>query len=162
MHSFYCVLALLLLNLLRRKLAKAGIPLSVVEMMDTLTDIYEVTLLYPRRIWLQEALRANRPRGHGPGAAQNRREPRPRALSQRVVIQPSTRHDRASRGLESCSLSGGGKLRLVRQKYPRLIYPGHPRARPDFKPCYPGGGGYAGLAFNMGYTRAMLPSALAY
>jgi len=83
-HAFYCVLALLLLNLLRRKLAKAGIPLSVVEMMDTLTDIYEVTLLYPRRIWLQEALRANRPRGHGPGAAQNRREPRPRALSQRV------------------------------------------------------------------------------
>src|SRR5207249_1135959 len=108
-HSFYCVLALLLLNLLRRKLAKAGIPLSVVEMMDTLSDTYEVTLLYPRRIWLQVALRANRPRGHGPGAAQNRREPRPRALSQRVVIQPSTRHDRASRGLESCSLSGGGK-----------------------------------------------------
>ncbi len=47
MHAFYCVLALLLLNLLRRKLAKAGIPLSVVKMMDTLTDIHEVTLLYP-------------------------------------------------------------------------------------------------------------------
>lgn len=46
-HAFYCVLALLLLNLLRRKLAKAGIPLSVVKMMDTLTDIHEVTLLYP-------------------------------------------------------------------------------------------------------------------
>jgi len=45
-HAFYCVLALLLLNLLRRKLAKAGIPLSVVKMMDTLTDIHEVTLLY--------------------------------------------------------------------------------------------------------------------
>ncbi len=27
-HAFYCVLALLLLNLLRRKLAKAGIPLT--------------------------------------------------------------------------------------------------------------------------------------
>ena len=45
-HAFYCVLALLLLNLLRRKLAQAGIPLSVAKMMDTLTDIREVTLLY--------------------------------------------------------------------------------------------------------------------
>ena len=56
---------------------------------------------------------------------------------------------------------------LVRQTYPRLIYPEHPRAvdydreRPDFKPYYPGGGGYAGLAFNVGYTRAMLQAALA-
>jgi mannonate dehydratase len=55
---------------------------------------------------------------------------------------------------------------LVRQKYPRLIYPEHPRAidydreRPDFKPYYPGGGGYAALAFNVGYTRAMLQAAL--
>jgi mannonate dehydratase len=55
---------------------------------------------------------------------------------------------------------------LVRQKYPRLVYPEHPRAldydreRPDFKPYYPGGGGYAGLAFNVGYTRAMLQAAL--
>lgn len=46
-HAFYCVLALLMLNLLRRKLAKAGIPLSIAKMMDTLTDIHEVTLLYP-------------------------------------------------------------------------------------------------------------------
>jgi mannonate dehydratase len=55
---------------------------------------------------------------------------------------------------------------LVRQKYPRLIYPEHPRAldydrqRPDFHPWYPGGGGYAGYAFNVGYTRAMLQAAL--
>jgi transposase len=46
-HAFYCVLALLLLNLLRRKLAQAGIPLSIAKMMDSLTDIREVTLLYP-------------------------------------------------------------------------------------------------------------------
>jgi transposase len=46
-HAFYCVLALLLLNLLRRQLAQAGIPLSVVKLMDLLTDIREVTLLYP-------------------------------------------------------------------------------------------------------------------
>jgi len=46
-HAFYCVLALLMLNLLRRKLAQAGIPLSIAKMMDSLTDIHEVTLLYP-------------------------------------------------------------------------------------------------------------------
>jgi mannonate dehydratase len=56
---------------------------------------------------------------------------------------------------------------LVRQKYPRLVYPEHPRAidydreRADFKPYYPGGGGYAALAFNVGYTRAMMQAALA-
>jgi transposase len=45
-HAFYCVLALLMLNLLRRKLAQAGIPLSIAKMMDS-TNIHEVTLLYP-------------------------------------------------------------------------------------------------------------------
>jgi mannonate dehydratase len=56
---------------------------------------------------------------------------------------------------------------LVRQKYPRLIYPEHPRAldydreHPGFRPRYPGGGGYAGYAFNVGYTRAMLQAATA-
>ncbi len=56
---------------------------------------------------------------------------------------------------------------LVRQKYPRLIYPEHPRAidydreRPNFRPYYPGGGGYAAFAFNVGYARAMLQAALA-
>ena len=56
---------------------------------------------------------------------------------------------------------------LVRQKYSRLLYPEHPRAldydreRPDFKPYYPGGGGYAAYAFNVGYTRAMLQASLA-
>jgi mannonate dehydratase len=55
---------------------------------------------------------------------------------------------------------------LLRQKYPRLIYPEHPRAidydreRPNFRSFYPGGGGYAGLVFNVGYTRAMLQAAL--
>ena len=56
---------------------------------------------------------------------------------------------------------------LVRQKYSRQIYPEHPRAldydreRNDFKPYYPGGGGYAAFAYNVGYTRAMLQAALA-
>jgi mannonate dehydratase len=55
---------------------------------------------------------------------------------------------------------------LVKQKYARLIYPEHPRGidydreRPNFRPQYPGGGGYAGYAFNVGYTRAMMQAAL--
>jgi mannonate dehydratase len=55
---------------------------------------------------------------------------------------------------------------LVRQKYPRLMYPEHPRAidndrdNPSFHPYYPGGGGYTGYAYNVGYARAMLQAAL--
>ena len=54
---------------------------------------------------------------------------------------------------------------LVRQKYTRLIYPEHPRGidydreRPGFRSQYPGGGGYAAFAFNVGYTRAMMQAA---
>jgi mannonate dehydratase len=55
---------------------------------------------------------------------------------------------------------------LVKQKYSRLIYPEHPRAldydreQPNFRTQYPGGGGYAAFAFNVGYARAMLQAAL--
>jgi mannonate dehydratase len=55
---------------------------------------------------------------------------------------------------------------LVRQKYPRALYPEHPRALdadrelPGFKPYYPGGGEYAGLVYNVAYTKAMLQAAL--
>jgi mannonate dehydratase len=58
---------------------------------------------------------------------------------------------------------------LVRQKYPRLIYPEHPRAldydREQAKASggirgYPGGGGYAGEVYNVAYARAMLQAAL--
>ncbi|HEY3838381.1 MAG TPA: mannonate dehydratase [Bryobacteraceae bacterium] len=55
---------------------------------------------------------------------------------------------------------------LVRQKYPRLIYPEHPRAmdfdrdRSDFHPYYPGGGAYGGYTYNVGYARAMLQASL--
>ena len=55
---------------------------------------------------------------------------------------------------------------LVRQKYTRLIYPEHPRGidydreQPNFRSQYPGGGGYAAYAFNVGYTRAMMQAAL--
>jgi mannonate dehydratase len=55
---------------------------------------------------------------------------------------------------------------LVKHKYPRLIYPEHPRGidydreRPNFRSQYPGGGGYAAYAFNVGYARAMMQAAL--
>jgi mannonate dehydratase len=55
---------------------------------------------------------------------------------------------------------------LVRQKYPRLVYPEHPRGldadkdRTGFKSTYPGGGSYAGFAYNVGYARAMLQACL--
>lgn len=55
---------------------------------------------------------------------------------------------------------------LVRQKYPRAIYPEHPRGLDIDRECgpvrnqYPGGGGFAGEIFNVGYTRAMLQAAL--
>jgi mannonate dehydratase len=55
---------------------------------------------------------------------------------------------------------------LVRQKYPRLLYPEHPRAldydreHQSFRSGYPGGGGYAAFAYNVGYARAMLQAAL--
>ena len=54
---------------------------------------------------------------------------------------------------------------LVKSKYTRLIYPEHPR-RLDYDaergpiPGYPGGGGYAAIAFNVGYARAMLQAAM--
>lgn len=56
---------------------------------------------------------------------------------------------------------------LVRQKYPRLVYPEHPRGLdadrdlPNFKPGYAGGGSYIGFVYNVGYARAMLQAALA-
>jgi transposase len=46
-HAFYCVLALMIVSLLRRKLSKAGIELSVVKMMHTLAAVHEVDVLYP-------------------------------------------------------------------------------------------------------------------
>lgn len=56
---------------------------------------------------------------------------------------------------------------LVRQKYAGTIYPEHPRAldydrqQPGFRSGYPGGGGHAGIVYNVAYARAMLQAALA-
>jgi mannonate dehydratase len=55
---------------------------------------------------------------------------------------------------------------LVRQKYPRALYPEHPRAIDLDRECgairnqYPGGGGFAGEIYNVAYTKAMLQAAL--
>jgi mannonate dehydratase len=55
---------------------------------------------------------------------------------------------------------------LVRQKYPRGLYPEHPRAidldreRGAIRNQYAGGGGFAGEIYNVGYTKAMLQAAL--
>jgi mannonate dehydratase len=54
---------------------------------------------------------------------------------------------------------------LVKNKYSHLIYPEHQR-RLDYDVehgrlgGYPGGGGYAAIAFNVGYARAMLQAAM--
>jgi mannonate dehydratase len=55
---------------------------------------------------------------------------------------------------------------LVRQKYSRGLYPEHPRAIDLDRQCgpiqnqYPGGGGFAGEIYNVGYARAMLQAAV--
>jgi mannonate dehydratase len=55
---------------------------------------------------------------------------------------------------------------LVRQQYPRAIYPEHPRAldvdreRASRTSQYPGGGGFTAETYNVAYTRAMLQAAL--
>lgn len=48
-HAFYCVLALLLAALLRRTLAKQQIALSITRILETLSQIKEVALVYPGR-----------------------------------------------------------------------------------------------------------------
>ncbi|MGH9125332.1 MAG: IS1634 family transposase [Acidimicrobiales bacterium] len=45
-HAFYCVLALAVAHLMRRETARAGIPMSVRELLAKLETINEVTLLY--------------------------------------------------------------------------------------------------------------------
>jgi transposase len=46
-HALYCMLALMVLNLLRRKLAQAGITISAARMIERLAEIREVTVLFP-------------------------------------------------------------------------------------------------------------------
>jgi transposase len=45
-HALYCVVALMILGLLRRKVAQAGISLSLARMVERLADIREVSVIY--------------------------------------------------------------------------------------------------------------------
>ena len=45
-HSFYCVIALTIARLMRREAQRAGISMSVTELLDTLDGIEETVLLY--------------------------------------------------------------------------------------------------------------------
>jgi mannonate dehydratase len=54
---------------------------------------------------------------------------------------------------------------LVKQKYPRLIYPEHERAldvdrERGIRNQYPGGGGYTGMVYDIAYARAMMQAAM--
>lgn len=56
-------------------------------------------------------------------------------------------------------------VELVRQKYPRGLYPEHPRALDIDRELaqlrgYPGGGGLVALIYNVAYTKAMMQAAL--
>jgi len=46
-HAFYCVLALAVAHLMRREATRAGLPLSVRELLGHLAAIQETVLLYP-------------------------------------------------------------------------------------------------------------------
>jgi transposase len=48
-HGFFCVMALLLLSLIRRQLAQKGIDLSITRLIRRLTEIEETALAYDPR-----------------------------------------------------------------------------------------------------------------
>ena len=54
-HAFYCVAALTIVNLLRRKLNQAGIQLSVASLVEKLADVREVAVVYPGPAHAQRA-----------------------------------------------------------------------------------------------------------
>jgi transposase len=45
-HALFCVIALMITTLLRRQLARAGISVSLARMLDELSHVREVSLLY--------------------------------------------------------------------------------------------------------------------
>jgi hypothetical protein len=49
-HAFCCVLSLLLLNLLRREVAQKYEKMSLQKILDTLSDVREILLLYPDKL----------------------------------------------------------------------------------------------------------------
>jgi len=61
-HAFYCVLALTLAALLERKLAGAGIRLSIDRALASLSNIKEMLVLYPNKDPKTGKVRGGRPR----------------------------------------------------------------------------------------------------
>ena len=47
MHTFYCVMGLLLATLAHREVVRAGIDLSLVALLKELSKINEVAIIYP-------------------------------------------------------------------------------------------------------------------
>ena len=45
-HTLYCVIALMILSLMRRKLAQAQVPISLARMIERLSDIREVAVVF--------------------------------------------------------------------------------------------------------------------
>jgi transposase len=48
-HTFYCVVALMLCSLLKRELYLKGIKMSIPQILDTLSNIKEVVVVYPKK-----------------------------------------------------------------------------------------------------------------
>lgn len=80
-----------------------------------------------------------------------------------IVVKPYERYNEVwiDEGMNNMFLV---MKELVKNQYAREIYPEHPR-RLDYDAergpigGYPGGGGYAAIAYNVGYARAMLQAA---
>lgn len=52
-HAFYCVLALTLVGLLEKELSQKGIHMSVEDALESLNEIEEIHLIYPKFKWPQ-------------------------------------------------------------------------------------------------------------
>jgi mannonate dehydratase len=84
-----------------------------------------------------------------------------------LVEKPYERYQEVFIDAGQCDMFGVMKA-LIRNKYTGTIYPEHPRALDADRerapggriPGYPGGGGYAGIAYSVAYTRAMIQAAL--
>ena len=75
-HAFYCVMALLLANLARKTAVEAGIDLSLHELLNELTAVREVAVIYPKGVLAH-------PKDH---VTLSRMSPRQRKLAQCLHI----------------------------------------------------------------------------
>ena len=84
------------------------------------------------------------------------------SLSRRQILQAALAATGSPRTVHAATAPKFSRM----QRYSRGLYPEHPRAiDPDrdsgqIRNQYPGGGGFAGEIYNVGYTRAMLQAAL--